>query len=100
MSGQGIAVASRFLVARDLDAGRLIQVVDGAFKGRDDFYLLARTSGQGSQRWMWCVNGFCPGVIRSGECRQKVFESVQTAEKQLWLRNESIAADFYINETN
>ncbi len=46
LSGQGIALASRFLVARDLDAGRLVQVVDGSLKGSDDFYLLARTSGE------------------------------------------------------
>ncbi|NND89883.1 MAG: LysR family transcriptional regulator [Granulosicoccus sp.] len=45
LAGQGIALASQFLVARDLEMGRLVQVVDGMFKGVDDFYLLARPSG-------------------------------------------------------
>ncbi len=35
-----------FLVARDLDMGRLIQVIDSTLKGHDDFYLLARHAGE------------------------------------------------------
>ncbi len=46
LAGQGVALASRFLVARDLEMGRLVQVVDGSLKGVDDFYLLARPSGE------------------------------------------------------
>lgn len=41
LAGQGIALASRFLVQRDLDAGRLVQPVDSALEGGLDFYLLA-----------------------------------------------------------
>lgn len=44
LAGQGIALASQFLVARDLEVGRLVQVIDGILKGVDDFYLLARSS--------------------------------------------------------
>ncbi len=41
LAGQGIALASRFLVERDLQAGRLHQVVPGTLRGNGDFYLLA-----------------------------------------------------------
>lgn len=41
LAGQGIALASRFLVKRDLDAGRLVQPVRTALKGAQDFHLLA-----------------------------------------------------------
>ncbi len=41
LAGQGIALASRFLVDRDLAAGRLVQVVAHGLRGGRDFYLLA-----------------------------------------------------------
>lgn len=42
LAGQGVALASRFLVAADLDAGRLVQGVEQILRGQGDFYLLAR----------------------------------------------------------
>ena len=45
LAGQGIALASRFLVQRDLAAGRLVQPVDHVLKGEDDFYLLTPREG-------------------------------------------------------
>lgn len=44
LAGQGIALASQFLVAQELESGHLIQVVAGVLRGVDDFYLLARSS--------------------------------------------------------
>lgn len=41
LAGQGLALASRFLVEGDLRAGRLVQVIDGSYAGTDDFHLLA-----------------------------------------------------------
>ena len=42
LAGQGVALASRFLVTGDLDAGRLVRVTAADYQGSDDFYLLAR----------------------------------------------------------
>lgn len=41
LAGQGVALASRFLVRRDIEAGRLAQPVPSTFRGDQDFYLLA-----------------------------------------------------------
>lgn len=41
LAGQGVALASRFMVEEDLRAGRLTQIVPGALQGRGDFHLLA-----------------------------------------------------------
>lgn len=41
IAGQGIALASRFLVQRDLQAGRLVQPMDMTINGGQNFYLLA-----------------------------------------------------------
>ncbi|MEO9525426.1 LysR substrate-binding domain-containing protein [Marinobacter alexandrii] len=41
LAGQGVALASRFLVERDLNDGRLIQPVLETLKGEQNFYLLA-----------------------------------------------------------
>lgn len=40
LAGQGIALASRVLVQRDLKAGHLVQPLDSALEGGMDFYLL------------------------------------------------------------
>ena len=40
IAGQGIALASRFLVAADLAAGRLVQPVSGEMRGTQDFYVV------------------------------------------------------------
>ncbi|WP_417522520.1 LysR substrate-binding domain-containing protein [Marinovum sp.] len=45
LAGQGIALASRFLVQRDLDAGRLVQPIDSALDGGLDFHLLTPRQG-------------------------------------------------------
>ncbi|MGR3498632.1 MAG: LysR substrate-binding domain-containing protein [Limimaricola soesokkakensis] len=45
LAGQGIALASRFLVQRDLDAGRLVQPVATALEGGQDFYALLPRQG-------------------------------------------------------
>ncbi|WP_017928996.1 LysR substrate-binding domain-containing protein [Limimaricola hongkongensis] len=41
LAGQGIALASRFLVDRDLTAGRLVQPVAHTHQGPHDYFLLA-----------------------------------------------------------
>ncbi|MCZ8546858.1 transcriptional regulator GcvA [Mesorhizobium qingshengii] len=40
IAGQGIALASRFLVAADLAAGRLVQPVKGEMRGTQDFHVV------------------------------------------------------------
>lgn len=45
LAGQGIALASRFLVQRDLNGGRLVQPVDSTLEGGLDFYLLTPRQG-------------------------------------------------------
>jgi LysR family glycine cleavage system transcriptional activator len=40
IAGQGIALASRFLVAADLAAGRLVQPVSGEMRGTQDFHVV------------------------------------------------------------
>jgi len=45
LAGQGVALASRFLVQRDLDAGRLVRPVEHVFEGEADFYLLSPRQG-------------------------------------------------------
>ena len=44
LAGQGIALASRFLVEQDFLAGRLVEVAGGSFNGGRDFHLLAQKS--------------------------------------------------------
>ena len=41
VSGQGIALVSRFLAERDIAANRLVDVVAESMPGKQDFYLLA-----------------------------------------------------------
>ncbi|WP_272001762.1 LysR substrate-binding domain-containing protein [Roseovarius sp. ZX-A-9] len=57
LSGQGVALASRFLVARDLAAGRLVQPVHHCLRAERDFYLLAprskTASGPVQAVWNW-----------------------------------------------
>ena len=40
LSGQGVALVSRFLVARDIAANNLVRVLPEKFAGKQDFYLL------------------------------------------------------------
>lgn len=44
IAGQGVALVSRFLVANDISAGRLVQVAQAEDVGGHDFYLLRRRS--------------------------------------------------------
>lgn len=41
LSGQGVALVSRFLAERDIAANRLVQVVSETLSGKQDFYVLA-----------------------------------------------------------
>ncbi len=41
IAGQGLALASRFLVAHDIAAGRLVQPFDRSLRGASDFYIVA-----------------------------------------------------------
>ncbi|RMH45482.1 MAG: LysR family transcriptional regulator [Alphaproteobacteria bacterium] len=58
LAGQGVALASRFLVAADLEAGRLVQAVPQTLNGQGDFFLLARRGAKRSEaadaafRWL------------------------------------------------
>lgn len=45
LAGQGIALASRFLVQRDLNASRLVQPIQITLEGGQDFFLLAPRQG-------------------------------------------------------
>ena len=45
LAGQGVALASRFLVQRDLEAGRLVDAVHTALEGGQDFYALLSRQG-------------------------------------------------------
>lgn len=49
LAGQGVALASRFLVASDLEAGRLVQVVPQHLRGSGDFFRLARRGSKRSE---------------------------------------------------
>jgi LysR family glycine cleavage system transcriptional activator len=42
IAGQGVALASRFLVSTELDAGRLVQLSDVILREESEFYLLAK----------------------------------------------------------
>ncbi|WP_368040225.1 LysR substrate-binding domain-containing protein [Ruegeria atlantica] len=44
IAGQGVALASRFLVQKDIETGNLVQVVPEVLRGEGDFYLLSRRS--------------------------------------------------------
>lgn len=48
LAGQGIALANRFLVQRDLRAKRLVQPIEGALSGGSGFYLLSPRQGSPS----------------------------------------------------
>ncbi len=41
VAGQGVALADRFLAAREIEAGQLLQVTSASLRGEQDFYLLA-----------------------------------------------------------
>ncbi len=70
LAGQGVALASRFLVARDLEAGRLVQPVSHVLQGGRDFYLLAprgaRRPKAAGAVWRWllarCQSMSEPGI--------------------------------------
>ncbi|WP_424986120.1 LysR substrate-binding domain-containing protein [Microbulbifer sp. S227A] len=46
LAGQGIALVSDFLVARDIKAGNLVQVTPQVMPGNSDFYLLVERSAR------------------------------------------------------
>lgn len=62
LAGQGVALASRFLVQRDLEAGRLAQPLTCVLEGGQDFYLLtprqtASTATNHVRDWLLSVAG-------------------------------------------
>lgn len=60
LAGQGVSLASRFLVAAELASGRLVQAFPGVLAGERDFYLLTRRSAQRpaavSAAWQWLTS--------------------------------------------
>jgi len=64
LAGQGIALASRFLVQRDLKAGHLVQPLDNTLEGGLDFYLL--TPRQGASAAALHVRDWLLGMTREG----------------------------------
>jgi len=63
LAGQGAALASRFLVAADLKAGRLVQVVAQELSEQGDFFLLARRGTNRSD----AVETTCRWLIEASE---------------------------------
>ena len=63
LAGQGAALASRFLVAADLKAGRLVQVVGQELSEQGDFFLLARRGTNRSD----AVETTCRWLIEASE---------------------------------
>jgi len=59
LAGQGVALASRFLVANDLKLGRLVRPVEGTMRGDRDFYLLGPRPAQRRAPvdavWQWLL---------------------------------------------
>ena len=49
IAGQGIALANRFLVSRELATGQLTQPLEGVLGGNRDFHLLARRPSSRSE---------------------------------------------------
>lgn len=60
LAGQGIALASRFLVDRDLQEKRLVQPLAGSLRGEKDFYLIAPQSARRAPAtdavWQWLLS--------------------------------------------
>lgn len=66
LAGQGVALASRFLVQRDLDAGRLVRAIQVALDGGQDFYALLPRQGasEAALRVMEWLLGMAHGESR------------------------------------
>jgi LysR family glycine cleavage system transcriptional activator len=66
LSGQGVALVSAFLVARDLAMGTLVQVTSARLPGAQDFYLLAQTGPRRSAATdvvlKWLASKAAPGA--------------------------------------
>ena len=64
MAGQGVALVSRFLVAADLEAGRLVQAVPQVLRGPGDYFLLARRGAKrteaAEEAFRWLVEAADP----------------------------------------
>jgi len=63
LAGQGAALASRFLVAAELEAKRLVEVVPHFLRGSGDFFLLSHRGSRRSEsadaafRWLVEISG-------------------------------------------
>lgn len=59
LAGQGVAIAARAFVQADLNAGRLVQVAEGAAPTGPNYYLLRTRSARPGEAagtvWDWCA---------------------------------------------
>lgn len=65
LSGQGIALVSRFLVTRDLAAGTLVQVITETFDGKQDFICWRNGGPIAIRQPKPCCDGFHQRQSRS-----------------------------------
>ena len=64
LSGQGVALVSRFMIARELAEGRLVQVSPQTLSGKRDFYLLAERSRKRSRAVTAVMDWFAAQAAR------------------------------------
>ena len=58
ISGQGVALVSRFLVSAEIPAQRLVQVTPQTLLGKQDFYLLVERKSKRNRAIDTAVNWF------------------------------------------
>ncbi len=62
LAGQGVALVCRSFVAKDLEFGRLIQIVEDSFFIEPDYFLVkkktTKTSSAVDAVWQWCLDEF------------------------------------------
>ncbi len=62
LAGQGVALVCRSFVAKDLEFGRLIQIVEDSFFIEPDYFLVkkrtTKTSLAVNSVWQWCLDEF------------------------------------------
>ncbi|WP_417769234.1 LysR substrate-binding domain-containing protein [Stappia sp.] len=78
LAGQGVALASRFLVEGDLAAGRLVRVLEGSLRGDRDFHLLAVRARQRRPAVTavmdWLLTTSAAGDQAGGACEDQMLE--------------------------
>lgn len=68
IAGQGVALANSFFLEGDLEAGRLVRLFDGAFRGSTDFYVVAprsRRSGPTEIVRSWLLENAVPNTSKT-----------------------------------